>query len=219
MSGRICLILIIAIGCHCPRFVSAQAKPAQKISPADLFKLASPAIVRVYRYDVQGVVFVSWLDATAFCRWLSKREGVTCRLPTEAEWEYACRAGTSTSYHSGNAVDDLKRAAWFNQRSSFFNFRNDNANAGTQPVGSNIPNSWGLYDMHGNVREWTADLFGEYSTASVADPQGAENGNRRVHRGGSWIGKAGRCRSAHRDSGEPTAGFPHVGFRVVLEGD
>jgi len=155
------------------------------------------------------VVLVNWEDAVAFCRWLSEREGKTYRLPTEAEWEYACRAGTKTPYCNGQTVDDLKKSGWcqFGEKS----------NRGTRPVGSYEPNAWGLYDMHGNVIEWTANRYGDFTADAVTDPQGPEEGAERVRRNGSWGSEPSDCRSASRHQGRPRTGLRGTGFRVVLE--
>jgi len=155
------------------------------------------------------VVLVNWEDAVAFCRWLSEREGKTYRLPTEAEWEYACRAGTKTPYCNGQTVDDLKKSGWcqFGEKS----------NRGTKPVGSYEPNAWGLYDVHGNVIEWTANRYGDFPADAVTNPQGPQKGNERVRRNGSWRSKPSECRSASRNSHNPKVGRRGTGFRVVLE--
>ncbi len=163
-------------------------------------------------------VLVSWLDAVAFCRWLGRREGKAYRLPTEAEWEYACRAGTSSPYYNGHTLEDLKKSAWCNYRSgSLLGIALGTANKGTQAVGSFQPNAWGLYDMHGNVHEWTGERFGTFSAAAATDPVGPQEGDKRVHRGGSWSSKPASCRSAYRDGADPKSGYPDVGFRVVME--
>jgi formylglycine-generating enzyme required for sulfatase activity len=170
---------------------------------------------------VQGashpVVMVSWNDAVEFCNWLSQRTQATCRLPTEAEWEYACRAGTTSAFSAGATVEDLKRAAWFQPKARWFGLGRSEPNEGTKPVGSYLPNAWGLFDMHGNVREWTADHFGDYSADATTDPMGPSEGEGCVHRGGSWEEPEARCRAAFRDFGEPQSGTTGVGFRVVME--
>ena len=134
------------------------------------------------------VEMVSWDDAQEFCKKVNAASAQAVRLPTEAEWEYACRAGTSTKYYSGDSEEDLKRVAWYY------------ANSGntTHPVGQKEPNRFGLYDMHGNVWQWCQDWYGEYKADAVADPQGSAQGAYRVLRGGSWSDNPGYCRSAYR---------------------
>ena len=122
------------------------------------------------------VEYVTWNDATEFCRKLSERTHRTVRLPTEAEWEYACRAGTTTRFSFGDSDRALGDYAWHKGNS-----------AGTShPVGQKKPNAWGLYDMHGNVWEWCADWYGSYPTGPSTDPQGAASGDKRVFRGRTW---------------------------------
>ena len=114
--------------------------------------------------DEHPVVNVSWNDALAFCRWLSKKEGKICRLPTEAEWEYACRAGSTTRYCFGDDASDLGEYAWYGA----------NSDRKTHPVGTKKPNAWGLYDMHGNAWEWCADGYDAeyYEKSPTDDPTG-----------------------------------------------
>ncbi|MDA7893866.1 SUMF1/EgtB/PvdO family nonheme iron enzyme, partial [bacterium] len=152
---------------------------------------------------------VSWEDATAFCRELSalpaeRSAGRIYRLPTEAEWEYACRAGTSSNYTFGDSYFGLAQYAWYNANSS----------NRSHPVGSKKPNAWGLYDMHGNVDEWCQDWLGPIILLG-ANPTGPTSGSDRVIRGGSWSIDAENCTSAVRFWDKPTATFPYVGFRVV----
>ena len=154
---------------------------------------------------------VSWDDAVEFCRKLSelsaeKAAGNVYRLPTEAQWEYACRAGTTTEYSFGDDDSDLGDYAWFRENSS-----NE-----THPVGDKLPNAWGLYDMHGNVVEWCQDLYGDYPSGSVTDPTGPASGSSRVFRGGCWNSAAEVCRSADRYGRYPSLRSYFYGFRVSL---
>jgi formylglycine-generating enzyme required for sulfatase activity len=136
--------------------------------------------------DNLPVESVSWNDAVSFCRALSQKTGSEFRLPTEAEWEYACRAGTTTKYSLGDNASDLARAGWYFSNSSLK----------THPVGQKTPNAWGLYDMHGNVWEWCSDWYGNYPSGSVTNPMGAQTGPYRVIRGGGWCNYVYNCRSA-----------------------
>ncbi|MDG2221300.1 MAG: formylglycine-generating enzyme family protein, partial [Rubripirellula sp.] len=154
---------------------------------------------------------VSWEDAVEFCRKLSelpkeKAAGHVYRLPTEAEWEYACRAATTTKYSFGDDGSQLGEYAWLE----------GNADSKTHPVGEKNPNAWGLYDMHGNVFEWCQDWYGDYSSDMVTDPTGASAGSGRVIRGGCWSLSAEDCRSAIRDRDLPSYRyFFDGGFRVA----
>jgi len=151
---------------------------------------------------------VSWDDAQAYCKKLAEQTKQTVRLPTEAEWEYACRAGTTTTYHSGDAEADLARVAWYAA----------NSKNTTHPVGQKEPNAFGLYDMHGNVWQWCQDWYGEdyYGKSEAENPQGPAQGAGRVLRGGSWYYPPGRCRAADRIGNDPDFRYNSVGFRVVV---
>jgi formylglycine-generating enzyme required for sulfatase activity len=129
------------------------------------------------------------------------------RLPTEAEWERACRAGTTTTYYTGDTEADLVQAAWYGA----------NSGGKTHPVGQKEVNAFGLYDMHGNVWEWCADWYEEYKPGAVVDPQGPTEGQYRVLRGGSWGSNAWICRSAYRAGSYPDSRSHDFGFRVVVE--
>ena len=151
---------------------------------------------------------VSWNQATEFCQKLSAREpSLTYRLPTEAEWEYACRAGTKTRFYWG---DDL-----YYSMIGQYAFYNVNSGSQTNEVGQKKPNAWGLFDMSGNVYEWCADWFGDYSTGRATDPRGASSGLFRVERGGSWLNDPQGCRSAFRDICSPYFRYRNLGFRVL----
>lgn len=151
---------------------------------------------------------VSWNDVQEFVRRLNAREGgPKYRLPTEAEWEYAARAGTTTSYSFGENPGQLGEYAWFGE----------NAGRTKHPVGQKKPNPWGLYDMHGNVWEWVQDWYGSYTAAAAVDPAGPASGTRRVNRGGSWNYGARDCRSALRGGDAPGSRLAALGFRLLRE--
>jgi len=171
-----------------------------------------------FKGDNLPVERVSWFDAIEYCNKRSQKEGLTpaytingnkvtwnrgangYRLPTEAEWEYACRAGTTTPFNTGN--DITTGQANYNGKE-------------TMAVGSFLPNAWGLYDMHGNVWEWCWDWYGNYKSGSQTDPMGASSGSYRVGRGGGWGNSAEDLRSAYRLSLSPNYRNSSVGFRLV----
>jgi len=165
--------------------------------------------------DDEAVVFVDWNDANNFCKWLSDKEGKSYRLPTEAEWEYVCRAGTTTHYHTG---DTLPVEFHKNVGESWYP---DNARSrGTEEimplhVGKTTPNAWGIYDMHGNVEEWCQDWYGPYESQSQVDPIGRDGGLYRVTRGGSHSTLLCYLRSANRMGAVPEDKSWYIGFRVV----
>jgi formylglycine-generating enzyme required for sulfatase activity len=149
---------------------------------------------------------VSWEDAVAFCRKLGEREGKKYRLPTESQWEYACRAGSKGSWTFGDDEGSFGEYAWYD------------ANSGneTHRVGKKRPNAWGLYDMHGNVWEWCSDWYGIYAASPQTDPAGPSTGSLRVLRGGCWYSPAVNCRSANR-YWEPGDRHDILGFRVSAD--
>jgi formylglycine-generating enzyme required for sulfatase activity len=164
--------------------------------------------------DNEAVVFVSWEEAVAFCRWLSRKEGRTYRLPTEAEWEYAARAGTTTPFHTG---DTLPAAYRKNQRLTWFPAPRQLSAEEVVPlnVGLTPPNAWNLFDMHGNVEEWTHDWYGPYEAGFQVDPVGRARGDFRVTRGGSHGTDIYYLRSANRSGTLPEDKSWLIGFRVV----
>jgi formylglycine-generating enzyme required for sulfatase activity len=156
---------------------------------------------------------VSWTDAVAFCKKLTEREraagrlpsGYEYALPTEAEWEYACRAGSTGTYAGTGKLKDMGCYA-------------DNSGSATHKVATMQPNAWGLYDMHGNVWEWCSDWYGSYPSSSATDPTGPASGSCRVLRGGSWFVSSGYCRSAYRSNLAPGCRYGHsLGFRLALK--
>jgi formylglycine-generating enzyme len=172
--------------------------------------------------DACPVERVSWRDCIAFIEKLNARQEGRYRLPTEAEWEYACRAGTKTAFSWGDAV---------NCSLGMFN-NNSRRGAGTclaflegrglkrdspAPVRSYPANPWGLFDMHGNVWEWCEDWFEPYPTMGLTDPTGPSSGVGRVRRGGSWFKYATFCRSANRNYAHPASRYATTGFRLVRD--
>jgi formylglycine-generating enzyme required for sulfatase activity len=157
--------------------------------------------------DDHPVVNLTWNDVTAFCAWLSEKEGEKSHLPTEAQWEYVCRAGATTTWHSGDDEQALKEHGWFS-----FNAENT-----THSVGQKSPNAWGVYDMHGNVFERCQDWFDDiyYATSPMEDPPGASGGSLRVNRGGSWAGDASFGRASYRNRSDPGARDERHGFRLA----
>jgi len=151
-------------------------------------------------------VNVTWNDAKAFCQWLSEEEGVTSDLPTEAQWEYACRAGTTTLWQIGDDAKTLPTYAWYGDPSDSIH-----------PVGRLQSNPWGLYDMHGNVWELCQDWRSReyYANSPRDDPTGASEGSGRVGRGGSWRRNERSCRTAFRYWLAPDLRNDDLGFRVV----
>ncbi|MGD0089135.1 MAG: formylglycine-generating enzyme family protein [Planctomycetota bacterium] len=177
----------------------------------------------VFKRPKKPVETVSWDDAQEFCRKLNERTADVApvamaaggtptaqkwlaSLPTEAQWEYACRAGTTTRFYSGDADSALDGVAW----------HGSNAGQMTHPAGQKQANAWGLYDMHGNVQQWCADWYGEYPDGAATDPAGPATGNMRVLRGGSWNDCPLVCRSAYRCRDDPGGRSSFYGFRVVL---
>jgi formylglycine-generating enzyme required for sulfatase activity len=162
-----------------------------------------------FQADTLPVESVSWEDAVLYCQKLTERERAAgritaqqaYRLPTEAEWEYAARAGTTAARHG-----ELDAIAWWS------------GNSGNQahPVKQKLPNAWGLHDMLGNVLEWCGGRYGAYSTGSLTDPTGPSSGSDRVYRGGSWYADGRFCRSANRNSVSPSNRGNLLGFRPAL---
>ena len=154
---------------------------------------------------------VTWKEAIRFCNKLSllpdeKKASREYRLPTEAEWEYACRATSTTSFCFGETPEELGNYAWVDEGPL----------SNPHPVGTKKPNRWGLFDMHGNVSEWCQDLRGEYPDYSVTDPKGFGSGWGRVYRGGGFYGGAEYCRSASRTGLEESKNIFELGFRIAL---
>lgn len=178
-----------------------------------LFAQATGAEVPLDRHEHLGfdvpVRRVRWTDAKAYCEWRSQREDKTFRLPTEAEWEYACRAGSTGNYCFGNDKTLFGEYAWYT----------DNSEGVTHNVGTKKPNAWGLYDMHGNVWEWCSDWYSETYEHTPTDGSAykVQNEKGRVLRGGSWNGSAENSRCSSRINLGSGGRNYFVGFRVLLE--
>jgi formylglycine-generating enzyme required for sulfatase activity len=160
--------------------------------------------------DDRPVELVSWNDAQEFIDALNDAKGVAApyRLPTESEWEYACRAGTTARFYWGDDPfeDDIDDYAWYF----------DNNGLATNDVGAKLPNAWGLHDMSGNVYEWCHDRYGAYPAGPVTNPEGPAIGVYRVLRGGAWASNPANCRSAYRLYGTPDSQGDQIGFRLLL---
>jgi formylglycine-generating enzyme required for sulfatase activity len=153
--------------------------------------------------DDHPVICLAWSDAVEYGKWLSKKTGHAYRLPSEAEWEYACRAGTQQGYSFGPDARELSKYGWYV----------DNSGGKTRPVSQKKPNSWGLFDMHGNAREWCQDWYGNYAAGRAVDPEGPPRGSTRVLRGGGWASPAKDLRCAERRNA--VLGSDRAGFRLV----
>ncbi|MBO7106988.1 MAG: formylglycine-generating enzyme family protein, partial [Verrucomicrobia bacterium] len=177
----------------------------------------NPSAYEFYRCPVESV---SWYDAMEFCAKVTEierragrlPEGYEYSLPTEAQWEYACRAGTHTALNSGKNLSSEYECPEMNE----VGYYEYNSSGHAVPDGRREPNLWGFYDMHGNVNEWCFDLYGDYPDSAVTDPTGSDKGINRVHRGGSFDIFAKACRSAYRGYDAPDRGYENVGFRLAL---
>jgi formylglycine-generating enzyme required for sulfatase activity len=187
-----------------------------------------------YRNDAHPVESVTWFQASEFCERLTRREraaarlpaGYAYRLPTEAEWEYCCRAGTTLPHFFGPDPGAVSLFANFRDRScdqpdgaeawSIKDKEYDDGFPRVAPVGAFEPNAWGLYDMYGNVREWCLDWYAEYPKETQTDPRGPETGEARVERGSHWACPSRWCRSDWRSYDPPDKTSSGIGFRVVL---
>jgi len=203
-------------------FTMGEDKTAHKVTLTQAFELGQYEVTQKQYETVMGtnpsrekgpqnpVEHVSWDDAVEFCRKLSaeKKAGYIYRLSTEAEWEYSCRAGTTTKYSFGDSDSELGDYAWYND-----NGLEGLSGVTRHPVGRKKPNAWGLYDMHGNVGEWCQDWYGDYPSGSVTDPIGPVSGKYRSSRGGSFVNPASLVRSARRTPTRPGKRSSGLGFR------
>ena len=185
------------------------AKPAPKKAP----KKDPKAPVKVKPPPNEPASKISWSSAEKLCKSLSQKEKRTYDIPTEAQWEYACRAGTETPFSFGPAASTDK--ANYNGDYTYGAGRKGKNLAKVVPVGSLPPNAWGLYEMHGNLSEWCKDVYQKYSAEAQTDPTGPEKGSARVLRGGSWRSYPGACRSAFRHNMGAGAASTAIGLRLV----
>ncbi len=188
-----------------------------KTNPKDADKKMSDEYPDEFKGPNHPVVELSWNDAEKFCKTLSAQDAAKGReysLPTEAQWEYACRAGTVTPFSFGETIstDQVN----YHGDYTYGDGRKGEYREKPLSVGSLPPNAWGLYEMHGNVSEWCADRYGKYGSDSESDPTGPEEGKQRALRGGSWRSYPGACRSAFRLRNEAGSRSYNVGFRVVF---
>jgi formylglycine-generating enzyme required for sulfatase activity len=210
-----------------PQYDASKSKRGDAFEGRDIrYSWQNPGFAQT---DAHPVVNVTWNDAQALATWLSKKEGRTYRLPTEAQWEYAARAGTTSRYHCGddpqcllkvaNTFDDAAKPYW--PRFAANALPGNDGYAFTAPVASFAPNAFGLYDMHGNAWEWTQDLYDEdyYAKSPVDDPKGPPDGGEYVRRGGSWHTWSLYARSSYRNWNSPQTRYTLVGIRLIAEAD
>ncbi|MCY2987641.1 MAG: formylglycine-generating enzyme family protein [Planctomycetota bacterium] len=203
--------------------VSSDEKPQHRVQITKPFYLDVYEVTQAQYQKVMGsnpsnfkgeslpVETVSWEDAVAFCKRLSKLPAEraaerTYRLPTEAEWEYACRVGSTSKFSFGDSDAEVGKSVWYDK----------NSGNTTHPVGGKQANAWGLYDMQGNVWEWCSDWYGTFRAGTASDPSGPGSASDRVSRGGSWLDNARHCRSASRSMGGPANRLGYRGFRVAF---
>ncbi|MFM7283425.1 MAG: formylglycine-generating enzyme family protein [Planctomycetia bacterium] len=221
-----------------PHFGSRDEKPVRSVTLSYSFWMGATEVTQAQYRALMGtssssalsahhpVCEVSWNEARAYCTALTQQQsvqgklpvGCEYRLPTEAEWEYACRAGTTTQFHVGAELSCSQArigAVYHPDWEPPGDFEDCRSNRGAAPVGSYPANPWGLYDMHGNVMEWCLDSYSPYTAGAVVDPF-VTGGPDRVVRGGSWFNNSTHCHSARRFNGTPGLLDIRIGFRVVL---
>ena len=196
------------------------------------FKIGDEDLIIANENDIVPMYFVSWDDAMGLCKKLTAKEkakgripeGYEYTLPTEAQWEYACRAGTSSATYAGPLITKGKNApvlndwAWYagNNTDNYKGKKLGNSGAGPRNAGEKKPNAWGLQDMSGNIWEWCRDWYGPYSGGAITDPMGPSSGTARVDRGGSWGSGANDSRSANRAANPQPEKSAYRGFRIAL---
>ena len=214
-----------------PYFGDASTQPVHSVTLTYNFWMGATEVTQAQYQALMGtnpsqfvapnkpVESVSWNDAQAYCAALTAQQtalgnvpaGYTFRLPTEAEWEYACRAGTTTEFNGGTGLFCSEARFFYSYHSA-----SSCGSSGTVPAGSYIPNNWGLYDMHGNVMEWCLDTLDGYPSGPITNPLVVSGTVSRVLRGGSWVADSNYARSAERDARNPAVYGDFIGFRVVL---
>ena len=174
----------------------------------DQYQQVMAANPSVTKGDSLPVHKLTWQDAQDFCEKLGQQTGQRVQLPTEAEWEYAVRAGTTTLYHSGDTIPDLDKVSWYGA----------NSGGAPHPVGQKMPNAWGLYDMHGNIREYVRDLYDESPKDDATDPTGPTSGDPRNHvvRGAAYTANAAGALNVRSAARRPTEGLTTTGFRIAV---
>jgi len=191
-----------------------------EVTQGQWFAVMGTGVINLHKGpDNWPVTRVSWFDAQAFIQKLNEKGDGRYRLPTEAEWEYACRAGTQTVYYWGDQVD-CSKAMYGNNPNGDYRCESYVSGHGLQPgnpapVKSYPPNPWGLYDMSGNVWEWCQDWFNYYPKGHLIDPQGPDEGKTRARRGGSWFAGPNTLRSGNRNFASPAFKEVSLGFRLV----
>ncbi len=195
------LRFVEAAGEHQPEWMEEGGKYNVKTGTEDHYKRIGESLTDEH-CPITGI---SWEDAVAYCEWLSEQTGAGYVLPTEAEWEYACRAGSDSAYFFGDDEKLLEEYAWYL----------NNSESKMHPSGEKKANAWGLHDMHGNVWEWVYDWYGKYSKDVQTNPTGPETGLLRVIHGGGWGSDAGNCRSAFRRRNAPGFRNRGLGFRLA----
>ena len=197
--------------------VVSDEKPAHKVTPSSYY-IGETEVTQELWQAVMGsnpsyfkgaklpVEQVSWEDCQEFIRKLNQMTGKSFRLPTEAEWEFAARGGSRSNHYKYSGSNNLSSVAWYW----------DNSGEKTHPVGQKSPNELGLYDMSGNVYEWCADWYGDYSSSAQTNPKGPSNGSSRVIRCGGWFGNAWNCRVSYRNFIRPSFSFSYLGLRLAL---
>jgi formylglycine-generating enzyme required for sulfatase activity len=224
-----------SVGGAAPYFGDSIEQPIHQVTISYCFWMGDSEVTQAQYLALMGanpsgfvgpnnpVERVTWFDAKAYCDALTAQQtalgnvppGYQYRLPTEAEWEYACRAGTTTEFNVGASLFCSQAKFWYSHHSGAYCFVVGGPGTGTAPVRSHAPNAWGLYDMHGNVSEWCLDSLAAYSDDASTNPF-VGGGPERVLRGGGWIDFSSFCRSAVRYSFGPNYSFSDFGFRVVL---